>query len=174
MKQKTTITDFFKNYPYKNKDTEGTGGIFYIPKYEIISNHKFSITRRQYLEITKQFFNVLLFEYLIWGNTYKAPHNFGNFTFKKCKNNKSKKKNIDFNETRKLYGEYNKLNPDNKKVIYHKNYHTQGYGVYIKWDKKESYFSNKYSMFFSLAKRQEWILAKALKTNPQIINYLNE
>lgn len=174
MKQKTSITDFFKNYPYKKKDTKGTDGVFYIPKYEIIDNHKFSITRKEYLEITKQFFNILLFDYLIWGNVFKIPHAFGELSFRKCKNNESKRKNIDFNETRKIYGEYNKLNPDKKKVIYHKNYHSQGYGVYLKWEKKDAFFSNKFSTLFSLAKRQQWLLAKILKENTQIINYINE
>lgn len=176
MKQKTSITDFFKSYPYKKKDVSGTGGIFYIPKYELIENHEFSITRTEYLEITKVFFDVLLFEFLIWGNYYKMPHKFGGLLFRKCKDTSPeyKKKNIDFGETRKLYGQWNKENPTNKKVIYHKNYHTQGYGVYIVWDKKNAYFNNKTATNFVLAKRQRVKLAKHLKENIKLINYINE
>ena len=86
----------------------------------------------------------------------------------------AKKKNIDFGETRRLYGEWNKENPTNKKVVYHKNYHSQGYGVYIVWDKKDAFFGNKYVMNFVLAKRQKMKLAKHLKENIKLINYINE
>ena len=176
MKQKTSITDFFKSYPYKKKDVSGTGGIFYIPKYELVEDHKFSITRTEYLEITKVFFDVLLFEFLIWGNIYKMPHKFGSLLFRKCKDTslESRKKNIDFGETRRLYGKWNKENPNDKKVIYHKNYHSQGYGVYIVWDKKDAFFGNKYAMNFTLARRQMLKVTKYLKENIKLINYINE
>jgi len=172
-KQKVSISDFFKTYPYKAKD-KGVYKDCYIPKYEIVDNHEFSITRKEYIEITKIFFQVILFEFLIWGNVYKSPHKFGLFSFHKCKNPNTNKKNIDFDATRKVYGEWNKQNPDNKKTIYHKNYHSQGYGVYLKWDKKEAFFGNKYATLFTLAKRQKLKLAQILKENPQIINYINE
>lgn len=172
-KKKISISDFFKSYPYKAKD-KGVYKDCYIPKYEIVDNHKFSITRKEYLEITKIFFSVLLFEYLIWGKLYKLPHMFGTLCFNKCKNLNTNKKNIDFNATKQVYGEWNKNNPNDKKTIYHKNYHSQGYGVYLKWDKKDAFFGNKYATLFTLAKRQKLKLAQLLKENPQIINYINE
>ena len=95
VKQKVSITDFFKTYPYKAKD-KGVYRDCYIAKHEIIDNHKFSITRKEYLEITKVFFSVLLFEYLIWGKLYKLPHMFGTLSFHKCRNVNTQKKNIDY------------------------------------------------------------------------------
>jgi hypothetical protein len=175
-KQKTTLRDFFKSYPYKKKSTESSGGIHYIPKQEIVDNHKFSITGSEYIEIVKVFFDVLLFEYLIWGYSYKMPHKFGHLVFRKCKNSdvKTKRRNIDWGLTRQ-YKEYNKANPENKKVFFHKNYHSQGYGVYLRWDKRgDVKFTNRYITIFILGRQQQLKLAKILKENTTIINYLNE
>jgi len=175
-KQKTTLRDFFKSYPYKKKSTESTGGVNYIPKQEIIDNHQFSITGNEYIAIIKEYVDVMLFEYMIWGGVYKMPHKFGQLVFRKCKNTsiESKRSNVDYGTTNKLYKEWNKQNPNNKKVIFHKNYHSQGYGVYLKWDKKQACFTNKYVTLFTLARAQRLKLGKILKENITIINYLNE
>lgn len=173
-REKATLTDFYKKYPYKKRDTtlKSTDGIYHIPKTEYVDDHKFSITRKEYLSIAKEFFSILLFEYLIWGSVFKMPHKFGNLCFKKCKQTKTK--NVDFGTTNKLYKQWNLDNPDNKKVIYHKNYHSQGYGVYLLWDKRDAYFTNKYIMRFDIATRLKWKLGQLLKNNPKIINYINE
>lgn len=166
-----SLSDIYKAYPYKKKlkGILSNEGSQYFPKSEIVENHEFSITRQEFLEITNAIFKKR-FKDLLEGNTIKIPLRSGTLELLKYK---PKRPSIDFQTTKKLYGEYNKNNPTNKKVVYHKNYHTNGYKPLIKWDKRKAVFKNKQIFKFEFVRARDREISKFFKNQPYKINNLN-
>lgn len=79
-----TISDFFIMYPYRYYPHSNTINIPYIPKHEQISNHKYSLTKKEYVLIIKTYFKYLMI-YLLNGNTFTIPNFLGVFKMKKYK-----------------------------------------------------------------------------------------
>lgn len=167
-----TTSDCFLKYPYKKRQYDNlySEGKYHFPKSEIVDNHKFSLTRKEFNEIAKTLFD-LRFEELLKGEQILLPGRSGLFELKKYKNKYSKA--IDWGSTNKIYKEYNKNNKD-KKFIYHKNYHTNGYRLLIFWDKRKCVMINKHMYKFRLTRKRNEELNKYFRTNISAINNINE
>lgn len=79
-----TLKQSFKGYPYKNQNITNTVPVPYIKAKDLIPDHEYSITYKEYCEIIRSFL-FYLFEYLKYGNTFVIPHSLGKFTIKKYK-----------------------------------------------------------------------------------------
>jgi len=166
-KKKYSIIDCFLNYQYKKPLTKNDGN-YYFPKSEIVLDNKFSLNFKEFIAISTLFFDKL-FNELLEGKNFKLPSNVGILELKKYKSNNS----IDWYNTNIKYGEYNKLSKD-KKFIYHKNIHTDGYKPILKWNKKKSKIKNKSFFKIEFVRKRNLELAKMYKEKPLLINKLNE
>jgi len=77
-----TLTDLFRYYPYKDVDMTKVQGRNYVPKDEIIPNHKHSLTIAQWKEIVTAIFDVILSK-IIAGERITLPCNFGDVFIRK-------------------------------------------------------------------------------------------
>lgn len=170
-KIRVTLTDIFKTYPYKKKQggVLENAGPLYFPKNEIVEDHKFSLTRQEFMEIANVLFRKR-FEDLLEGQRIKLPSRSGHLELFKYR---PKKPSIDFKATKEIYGEHNKNNPNDKKVIYHKNYHTNGYKPLLKWDKRKAVFKNKQIYKFDLVRNRDREMNQFFQKSPFKINNLN-
>ena len=84
--------------------------------------------------------------------TLKMPFRLGSIRVRKRKLDVNRKINIDWEATKKY-----------KKVIYHLNEHTDGYGYYFFHDRTEARFKNQGRSRFKAARANGRLLAKALK-----------
>lgn len=144
-------------------------GVNHFPKTEIVDDHKFSIDGATYKKVLGKLFEKRL-ELLLEGEKVKLPLRSGYLELKKYRSGKS----IDWLNTNKFYKKHNKENPNDKKYIYHKNYHTQGYKPILIWDKRTSVLKNKSIFRMRFTRSINRFIAKMLKDNPLIINNLNE
>lgn len=158
-------------YPYKKK--EGgilkNEGLYHIPKNEIVDDHMFSLTRKEFMIISESIFKKVL-ERLLKGEKIKLPSKLG---FLELKKYKPKNKSVDWKETNRLYSEHNKENPKNKKFIFHKNYHSNGYKPILKWEKNSAIFINKKIFGIKFTRDVDRLIASHFKNNPSEINNLN-
>jgi hypothetical protein len=85
MKSKVfTLKNCFINYPYKDQNITNTVPIPYIKSKDLVTDHEYSITYKEYCEIIRSFL-YYLFEYLKYGSTFVIPHSLGKLTIKKYK-----------------------------------------------------------------------------------------
>lgn len=80
------IKDFFLMYPYK-KNYKVKPGVVprpYVPKDQVVEDHKFSLDSHQYYSIIKIFFEELV-KYLMEGRTYTFSNRLGDLYIKKVK-----------------------------------------------------------------------------------------
>lgn len=71
-----TFVDMFRHYTHKDVDLTKVQGRNHVPKDEIITGHKYSVTLSQYKEILTAYFDVIL-EHLILGENIILPYNWG-------------------------------------------------------------------------------------------------
>lgn len=71
-----TLVDMFRHYTHKDVDTTKVQGRNNVPKNEIVSGHKYSLTLAQYKEILSACFEVGL-EQLIQGKNLILPYGWG-------------------------------------------------------------------------------------------------
>lgn len=166
-KRRITLRDVFKNYPYKKISQKNLikGGSDYFPKEEIKDDHKFSVDRKEFMLIAEKLFDHR-FKSLLKGNEIKLPLRSGKIKLMKCKSNK---KYCDFKAT----NIYRKLNPGSNVIIYHKNYHSQGYKPLLIWSKETSVMVNKSIFMFRLTRDRNRELASHFKNKPNEISNLN-
>lgn len=130
-----TLTDVFKSYPYKDKDIaeltlSSINSKIYVKKSEIVSDHEYSITYKEFKEILTAYTNVVL-DYLGRGRTVELPFRLGTLRFIKYL---PSSKPINWKLSKEVNA--NKNEGDEYKFIRQKNYHTDGNIIKLKWDKK--------------------------------------
>lgn len=162
-----TLREIFLSYPFKDKeDLFRNDGQYYFPNDQIISDHNFSLTYKQFNSIASALLEEIKI-YLLSGKVIKLPKTLGTISFKKIK---LKKKVIDWKLTNELYGDHNKIS-DDKKRVYIKNRHSGGFTAMLIWDKGR--FKNKSFIKFSMAKVWKKSLAQAMYSDTSIIyNFL--
>lgn len=166
-KHRTTIRDTFYTYPFRTMESDQVlkGGDGYVHKSSMIDDHECSSTYKEYMDIATKLFEYR-FEMILDGQEVKLPLRSGLLQLYKYKPNK---KSCDFGAT----NEYRRKNPGSKAIIYHKNYHTQGYKPILKWVKKNCAMTNKHIFMFSLVRDKDRKLAALFKENPNKISNLN-
>ena len=170
-RKRVTLSDSFLMYPYKKKEKDALSseGIYHFPKSEIVDDHKYSLTRKEFLQIADKIFERVLV-HLKNGVDIEIPARIGTLTLKKYR---PKRKSIDWHSTNTHFGEHNRKNPDDKKRIYHRNTHSNGYKVGFRWIKKGFIFKNMNMFTMKLVRDVEKDIAKYFKENPNKINNLN-
>jgi hypothetical protein len=128
------------------------------------------VTKEDFKEINLLFFKLLSKEIIENGYVYKVPSGLGEIFIKKFK--PSKKRAIDFKMTNALYAEHNLKNPDNKKIIYHKNNHSFGYAGRWYWKKTKAILPNKSLYKLQPVRSNKRALAKSIKNNNTINKYI--
>jgi hypothetical protein len=124
-KRVSAIKESFKDYPYQ-----------YQPK------HPKHLDRKVYRKVLTRVLAKIAEELISKGTEINLPSRIGSLQVIKYK---TKNKSVDYHLTKKLYGEYNKDKaPEDRKKVYHKNRHTDGYKVRLYWRKKDrANFKNK-------------------------------
>lgn len=125
-------------YPRKNK-SKG-----------IENTHSYHLNKQVYNKIIKALGEELSFEMITTGKMFQLPNRLG---FLQIVKYKPKHQKVDFAKTRKVYGEYNRLHPKNKKSVKHLNRITKGYLSKVCWFRglNNQYFKNqtKYTFKFT-------------------------
>lgn len=166
-KIRKTLSDTFKTYPYKKATNKALleGGDDYVKKEEIVNDHKYSVDRKEYMKILTAIYKYR-FEELLKGKKIIFPLRSGNLQLYKYRSNR---KHVDFEATRK----YREKHPGSNTIIYHKNYHTQGYKPLLKWENNNCAIINKRLFIFNLVRHRARDLAAYFKNNPSLINTIN-
>jgi hypothetical protein len=101
--------------------------------YKFEPKHSKYVNEKTYKKILKSFYTKLAYYLITSGQEIVLPSRLGSLQAMKYK---PKSKKVDFKNTEKYYGEYNKdkSNKD-KKIIYHNNRITNGYLPRIHWSK---------------------------------------
>lgn len=152
-------------YPFKK--AERLNSKPYIKKEEMIQNHSYSCTYREYCEIIHYYLQEII-EDLFRGNEVPLKANLGFLKLVKYKSGTP----IDWNMTNKIYGENNKSNKE-KKFFYHKNHHTDGYRISVKWIKTKCKFKHKSFIRFRLSRSNNIELGRLLSNNLKLISNID-
>lgn len=161
MQQETTVKsrklgDLYKDYPYKKPHENGITRPLLGKNVDYVTNHKLSMTWRQWHEFMKIYFKYLKL-YLLSGNQVVLPHHMGVMQMHK---KKSTKLSVDWNKFHTT-GEY----------THHKNHHTGGYSVGFKWyrNKHEAKIKNKFQWAAVLNRTFKSQIAKTIKNKPTLL-----
>lgn len=120
----------------------------YKEKYD--KDHKRYLSKKQFNTIVKKLGEEIAYELITTGKEILLPSKIGSLQVVKYL---LKNKMVDYNKTRQLYGEHNKANPDNKKVVYHTNRITKGFVPKVYWSKaNKANFKNKTKFYFKLTR----------------------
>lgn len=132
-KKGSLITESYKEYKHKHA-----------PK------HIQYVDEKMYKKIINSFFKKLIERLISKGVRIKMPSRLGAF---QCMQQKNKKKKVDYYNTNKIYGEHNKKNPGDKKIIYHNNIITNGFIPIFHWHKyNDANFKNKRKWHLKLSR----------------------
>ncbi len=130
-------SDLYYDYPYR-RNTEGLKGNHYVPLAEV-SDHKYSLSKKEWKKIV-EVFSILLFMFLLDGNSFTLPGNFGVIRLRKRKVDKPHRSLFsrclyyvkvnygvtDYNEAKKIISE-NKIN------VKWFNKSTDNHQISLKW-----------------------------------------
>ena len=97
---------------------------------------------------------------ILEGETIKLPQSLGSFKIIRYKNNNTKKKFVDYGETKRL-----------NKTVYHTNLHTYGWGTKFCWIKDFRRIRNIAPFTFKVRRQDSRHLAQILKNSDCIFNY---
>ena len=158
-----TLRDIYKHYPYPCWDvTKNTVPIPYIPKDQLVCDHKRTLTFKQYRKILK-IYSRLVTKFLLNGIPVDLPYYLGQLRMYKYKPTKNKRFDI-----------HHFLTTGEKK--YYKSRHTQGYIPLFKWRRalKQSRLQNRW-IFKCLPARKTWKqISDALFENGSTINKFSD
>lgn len=152
-RKKYTLTDIYKNYEKDHLTTD-----------------KYMISSKLFKQIALLFFKEISNEIINEGSEFRLPFRMGRIYIKKFIP-VNPQKNINFYLTNLHYKDWNKANPENKKVIYHTNKHSLGYSGRWFWDKGECIVTNKSLYRFSPIRANSRATSKAIKYNNTIQKY---
>lgn len=171
-----TLRLSYKNYPHKRPNWEriasGNPSHFYVSKKNY-SDHKFSLNYEEYCKLLYDFCDEL-FDHLLEGNTFVAPHGLGKMYFRKILNRRGG--SIDYKTTAELYGEHNATcKREDRKYAYHRNNHSDKYAVRFIWKAHfNQYFASTRLWNFKMSRTANNKLANILKTDMDAIYKINE
>ena len=168
-RKKFTTIDLYKTYPYK-KYTEKpvTNSEVYV-KVEDRSTSPKAVTHEEYKDICEAYTDTIK-DMLYQGYDVQLPYGLGIFKIVKYKPYRNADTfAIDWNETNKLHGTWNKDNPTDKRFEYHSNDHSFGKVYYLKWENPTTIVKNKrfYKIRMNYTSRK--VFANILKENTDIL-----
>lgn len=102
--------------------------------YKYRPKHVNYLSYKEYRQVLTLLHAKMAYYLITTGDSMPLPSRMGILQCVKYKDDRSKK--VDFHKTRKLYGEWNKNNPDNKKAVYHRNIITEGFFPKLHWAKR--------------------------------------
>jgi len=143
--------------------------IYYTYPHRYNEKNKFYCTEKQYKEISRDFFELISELIINDGFVFKLPVRIGEISVVKFR---SKKKSIDWKLTNLLYGEENKVSEE-KKRVYHNNYHSEGYAARWWWDCSRWLKYNQLYRFKPTRYNNRY-LTKKIKDDNTIIHYLEK
>jgi len=156
MKRKT-LKDMYLQYPYKNRDiTSNTVPQPYFPKDQIVCDHKYSLTYKEWKNILGIFFKHVM-NALAQGFEYKFPYEQGRIGLRKVKGG-----GVDFQKTTK--GNVKKF----------KNLHLRGWRFLIKWYRYKNKLQYKWVWRIRLTKHAWSYINEIFKNSPREINNLSD
>lgn len=151
LKNNITLKNIWRTYPYR---------------HNLKSSHY--VSQKKFTDIAKYFFSLLSEQIIDFGYEYKLPQRMGHLMVRKFK---SDKRQVDWNSTKKFFGEENKNLPKGeKKIIYHSNKHSAGYNARWWW-RKEHYISFNLPYKFTAIRKNKRSLAKKIKSDNVILKY---
>lgn len=160
MKQETTVKsrklgDLYLKYPYKKPHEGNTTRPVLGRNPNFVTNHKLSMTWRQWHEFMKIYFKYVRL-YILSGNQVVLPYHMGVLQLHK---KKSTKKHVDWNRFNTT-GEY----------THHRNNATGGYSVGFKWyrNKHEAKIKNKFQWAAILTRRFKQEISQSIKKSPTL------
>lgn len=126
--------------------------------YKMFKKENKHISKMEYEQVLDTLFSKI-FSTLKEGKSYELPFKLGCFKIIKYKNNK---KYIDWNNTKKL-----------GKIVYHQNFHSDGFNYRIKWDKRKArLFKGRLIYKFKTVRWFTRDIAKGIKQNK--LEFLSE
>lgn len=128
------------------------------------------LNKETFKEVVKVYSEVVI-EYLLKGRKVILPAGMG---YLKLTKGKFKSEAPNWAMTQKLYGEHNKNNPDDKKVVYHDNSHTDGYRLKVLWKRNTIPIKNKSLFVFKFTRFNSRYISKTVKEDPSLIYNLSD
>lgn len=113
------------------------------------------VDEKIYRKVLRRIMELIAKELIVEGSEVTLPSRLGSLQIIKYKpKNKKKFINIDFKKTKEVFGEYNKgKDSKDKKYVYHRNWHTNGYMVKLYWRKLvKANFKNKSKWAFDFTR----------------------
>jgi len=171
MNKRITLKDLYLNYDYKWYDVNSTTiPVPYFNKKEIVE-HDYTLSYKEWKNVIMVYFKYVML-YLISGKCFVIPNFLGDLCLKKWK---PKGRRINLYATEQKYGEYNKtVEKEDRKYIYHNNYHTGGYCPLLKWVRDRKQFAYKWHWRFDLTPHNWKFISKNLMKDASMINRLIE
>lgn len=109
-------------------------------------DHSLFLRYSEFSTIAKSFGSLISYELITTGTEITLPSKLGTLQIVKYM---PSRKLVDYMNTAKVYGEHNKNNPDDKKVVYHMNRITKGYMPKLYWSKAlKARFKNQSKFLF--------------------------
>lgn len=110
--------------------------------YRYKPKHVNYLSYKEYRQVLTMLHERMAYHLIVTGDSMILPARMGILQCVKYKN--PTKRKVDYHKTRKIYGQWNIDNPDNKKAVYHRNVITEGYAPKVHWAKRATAtFKNK-------------------------------
>lgn len=141
--------------------------IYYKYDYRYNPKHPYYCTQKDYINISKDFYKILSSVMIEEGFSFHLPLKLGEIRIVKFR---SDKPHIDWKLTNEYFKEWNINNPHDRKRIYHKNIHTEGFAARFHW-KKATFLKYQTMYNFEPVRNNKRTLAKSVKENDTIYLY---
>lgn len=128
------------------------------------------LNSKTYKEVLKVYSEVVI-ETLLKGHKVILPKGMGYLRIGK---GKFKSKAPNWKKTAEIYGAHNEANPDDKKLVYHDNSHTDGYRIKVVWKTNTIPITNKSLFAFKFTRYNSRYISGVVKEDPAIIYNFND
>ena len=145
MKYSHTLTDFYDEYDGR-------------------------LNKQTFKEVIKVYCEVVI-TYLLKGHKVILPQGMG---YLKIGKGKFKAKAPNWLKTQEIYGKHNEENPDDKKLVYHDNSHTDGYRLKVLWKRNTLPIKNKSLFVFKFTRYNSRKISKLIQEDTSLIYNLND
>jgi hypothetical protein len=155
-----TIADIYLMYPYRCWDVTGkTIPVPYVPKDEIVCDHKYSLTYKEFKKIVMTYLKYLK-KYLLTGVEYKMPQQMGYLQF------------VKFKSPAVDYGHFHR---NNKEIRFYLNKHSQGYRPKLIWKRggNDARLKHRWSWRMRPCRGFKTLIHKSIISDPAFFFRLN-
>ncbi len=140
---------------------------------------RFYVTKKQYTEVLKDFFNLVIEDMIMNGEEFIFPANMGKYQIRKYKASVKLDSNgklinhlpVDYGATNKLRAS-NPEAAENKVVVRHLNKHTDGYTFRYIYIKNKAKYRNKSAYSFKATRTNKLKITRAVRIFKKKIDFL--